>query len=111
MATGRCSGAGDYQTLNVVAPDFQFSLKLLSRVKPPVINGVNGVSQKAEGARQGFLLRLVSAAVGDGDDQLDGTVQVRGTAWMDHEWFTHQLDAGADRLGLVQRPTRQSTLN
>jgi predicted secreted hydrolase len=82
--------AGDYQTLNVVAQDFQFSLKLLA-VKPAIINGVNGVSQKAEGrGKASYYISFPRLSVMGTINQ----VPVRGTAWMDHEWFTHQLDAG-----------------
>jgi predicted secreted hydrolase len=82
--------AGDYQTLNVFAVDFQFSLKLLP-LKPPIINGVGGISQKAEGrGKASYYVSLPQLSV-------MGTINgapVRGTAWMDHEWFTHQLEAG-----------------
>ncbi len=40
---------------------------------------------------------------------VEGTLNgaaVTGLAWMDHEWFTHQLDPDQQRLGLVQRPAR-----
>jgi predicted secreted hydrolase len=78
--------AGDYQTLNVVAADFQLSLKLLP-VKPVIVNGTNGVSQRAYYVS--FPRLSVMGTIG-----IAQKVNVRGAAWMDHEWFTHQPDAG-----------------
>ena len=66
----------------------------LDPAKPLVIHGENGVSQKADGRGQGVALRFVHAA-----ERSRETCRSRacatlchGTAWMDHEWFTHQLD-------------------
>jgi predicted secreted hydrolase len=88
---------GERQTLDAVADDIRFHLQL-TPVKPLVIHGENGVSQKAAGA--GKASHYVSfprlAVVG----RING-LDVQGTAWMDHEWFTHQLErtqAGWDWL-------------
>jgi predicted secreted hydrolase len=75
------------QTLTAIAEDIRFELRLAPR-KPPVINGENGVSQKAEGA--GFASYYVSFPRLAVDGTLNGTA-VSGLAWMDHEWFTNQL--------------------
>ena len=72
--------------------------------KPPVIQGVDGVSQKAAGAGQAShyvsLTRLAATGVID----IDGRrIDVDGSAWMDHEFFTNQLgrdQRGWDWLGL-----------
>lgn len=76
------------QTLSVVAEEIRFNLKLTPR-KPPVIHGENGVSQKAPGPGKASCYvsfpRLEVAGMLNGD-------AVVGTAWMDHEWFTHQLE-------------------
>ncbi|HZT34007.1 MAG TPA: lipocalin-like domain-containing protein [Bryobacteraceae bacterium] len=84
---------GDAQTLDAVAEDFRFHLRLTPR-KPPVIHGENGVSQKAGGpGRASCYVSFPRLAVeGEIDEQ-----PVAGTAWMDHEWFTHQLEA--DQVG------------
>ena len=67
----------------------ELSLRL-TPVKPPVINGVNGVSQKAAGAgKASYYVSFPRLAV---EGRLDGA-EVAGSAWMDHEWFTQQLDA------------------
>src|SRR5207237_4979711 len=72
--------------------------------KPLVIHGENGISQKAE--RPGcashyisFTRLATSGAIELGNKRFE----VRGTSWMDHEFFTHQLDSeqtGWDWLSL-----------
>jgi predicted secreted hydrolase len=62
-------------------------------MKPLVIHGVGGISQKAEG--EGHASHYVSfpRLHVSGKVTLDGHERdVRGLAWMDHEWFTEQLD-------------------
>jgi predicted secreted hydrolase len=82
------------QTLQAIADRFSFELSLKSD-KPPAINGTNGVSQKAEGVGKAShyisLTRLASA----GSIVLDGKrFSVEGASWMDHEFFSHQLESG-----------------
>jgi predicted secreted hydrolase len=77
------------QRLTAVAEDIRFTLHLTPRTAP-VIHGENGVSQKAEGA--GKASYYVSFPRLDVAGTLNGA-EVAGTAWMDHEWFTHQLEA------------------
>lgn len=84
---------GEKQTLRAVAEDIRFTLEL-TPVKPLVIHGQNGVSQKAAGA--GSASHYVSFPRLAVEGELNGA-RVRGTAWMDHEWFTHQL--AADQAG------------
>ena len=75
------------QTLTALAQDVRFTLRLAPQT-PPVIHGENGVSQKAEGAgRASYYVSFPLLAV---EGTLNGGA-VSGTAWMDHEWFTHQL--------------------
>ena len=84
---------GEEQTLTALADDVKFELHL-KPVKPLVIHGEHGVSQKAEGPGKAShyvsFPRLSVAGKLNGDE-------VSGTAWMDHEWFTHQLTA--EQLG------------
>jgi predicted secreted hydrolase len=76
------------QTLNAVGDGVHLALRLRSE-KPPVIHGENGVSQKAEGrGRASHYVSLTRLAV---TGTLNGST-VEGLAWMDHEWFTHQLE-------------------
>jgi predicted secreted hydrolase len=75
------------QTLSVIAERIRFHLRLEPRT-PPVIEGENGVSQKAAGAGQAsYYVSFPLLAV---EGMLNGAA-VSGTAWMDHEWFTNQL--------------------
>jgi|ERR1700730_1446502 len=84
-------GKSDAQQLR--ATDEQFTLELLLRSeKPPVIHGENGVSQKAEGTGQASHYISFTRLLTSGAIQLQGKpFQVSGVAWMDHEFFTHQL--------------------
>ena len=82
---------------------FSFSL-LLHPEKPPVIHGQNGISQKASGPGQASHYISLTRLHATGSLLVGGkTDQVTGTAWMDHEFFTHQLEAqqvGWDWLSL-----------
>ena len=80
--------ASGAQTLTAVAEEIRFTLRLTPRT-PPVIHGENGVSQKAAGA--GKASHYVSFPRLDVSGKLNGA-EVAGSAWMDHEWFTHQLE-------------------
>ncbi len=85
---------GSDQELETVDERFQLHLSLQPE-KPPVIHGESGVSQKAEGPGRAShyisLTRLAtSGAIGLGNKKME----VSGTSWMDHEFFTHQLETG-----------------
>jgi len=87
------------------AIDSQFQLQLtLHPEKPPVIHGENGVSQKAEGTGHASYYISLTRLAASGDIQLyKETFSVSGLAWMDHEFFTEQLQpnqAGWDWLSL-----------
>jgi predicted secreted hydrolase len=83
---------GDNQVLQAV--DERFSLHLiLQSAKPPVIHGENGLSQKADGPGRASHYISLTRLNTTGEIQLGGRkFEVTGTAWMDHEFFTHQLD-------------------
>ena len=94
---------GGTQHLHAVADRFTLRL-LLASLKPPVINGRDGVSQKAAGpGRASYYISLTRLSA-RGELTLDERkFQVEGTAWMDHEFFTHLLDpsqAGWDWFSL-----------
>ena len=82
--------------MKLTALDERFTLTmLLHPEKPPVIHGVNGVSQKAEGKGQASHYVSYTRLQATGSIlQRTTNNQVSGTAWMDHEFFTNQLDAG-----------------
>src|SRR5262249_47875053 len=81
------------QELQAIADRFSFRLTLKS-AKPPVIHGENGVSQKADGAGCASHYISFTRLISNGAVTLDGErFTVEGESWMDHEFFTHQLDA------------------
>ncbi len=84
---------GDRQTLRAITPKFRLQLELEPE-KGFVIQGENGVSQKADGV--GMASHYVSFPRLRVKGSIDSH-QVTGTAWMDHEWFSNQL--AADQLG------------
>ncbi len=81
--------------LDLKAFDARFQLHLtLHPEKPPVIHGENGVSQKAEGpGRASHYISLTRLATSGVIDLGNKKFEVSGTSWMDHEFFTHQLDS------------------
>ncbi len=94
---------GVNQKLQAIDKQFQLHLTLHSE-KPPVLHGENGVSQKSEGAGHASYYFSLTRLAARGKLDLNGeTLEVSGLAWMDHEFFTHQLDsnqAGWDWLSL-----------
>ncbi len=88
-----CNGRARNQTLDAVTEHFRFHLQLTPE-KPFVIQGENGVSQKAEG--RGRASHYVSFPLLKVSGTINSTA-VKGRAWMDHEWFTEQL--APDQVG------------
>jgi predicted secreted hydrolase len=85
---------GTEQKLEAVDKRFELRFTLRSE-KPPVIHGENGVSQKAEGIGHASHYISLTRIDTQGRITLNGkTFDVSGLAWMDHEFFTHQLQAG-----------------
>ena len=85
---------GGDQQLEAVDQRFQLHLTLHSE-KPPVVHGENGVSQKAEGpGRASHYISLTRLATSGVIDVGNEKFEVSGTSWMDHEFFTHQLESG-----------------
>ncbi len=84
--------SGANQSLQAIANDFQLHFTLQPE-KPPVIHGENGVSQKSAGAgRASHYISLTRIAT-SGTIALGGhDFSVSGVSWMDHEFFTQQLD-------------------
>ncbi|HEY2823673.1 MAG TPA: lipocalin-like domain-containing protein [Candidatus Acidoferrum sp.] len=84
---------GEEQNLKAVDPRFELQLTLRSE-KSPVIHGENGVSQKAPGPGHASHYISLTRLATSGTLALNGkTFQVTGLAWMDHEFFTHQLES------------------
>jgi predicted secreted hydrolase len=87
----------DSQSLRAVYDNFAFELTLMPE-KPAVINGKNGISQKAEGVGHASHYISLTRLLTHGSIQLNGKAYaVQGTAWMDHEFFTGSM--GADERG------------
>jgi predicted secreted hydrolase len=91
--------------MRLVAIDDRFSFALtLHPEKTPVIQGENGVSQKAEGPGKASHYISFTRIKTSGTIKLNQQpYQVDGLTWMDHEFFTHQLEVnqvGWDWLGI-----------
>jgi predicted secreted hydrolase len=79
------------EELRGIGAKFGLGLKLES-AKPPVIQGENGASQKAEGAGHASHYFSLTRLLTRGEIYVDGkTYRVDGTSWMDHEFFTGSM--------------------
>jgi predicted secreted hydrolase len=78
----------------LLATDQNFSFNLaLTPAKPHVIHGPNGVSQKGPNPGQASHYISFPRLATQGQIQLNGaTHQVQGNTWMDHEYFSSELD-------------------
>lgn len=82
------------QKLQAIDEQFELHLNMHSQ-KLPVIHGQNGVSQKAEGRGRASHYISLTRLTTSGSITVGGkNFAVTGTSWMDHEFFTHQLDPG-----------------
>ena len=69
----------------------KLNLRLVS-VKPPVLHGQNGLSQKAEGEGRASYYYSLTRMQTEGELSINGkTERVRGLTWMDHEFGSNQL--------------------
>ena len=85
-------GKGEAQQLDAVSEDFALHFQMASQ-KAPVIHGVDGVSQKSAEAGHGSQYISLTRLAVNGTIEVGGAaVSVNGVAWMDHEFFTEQLD-------------------
>jgi predicted secreted hydrolase len=85
------------EQLRGVGEDFEFDLKLAPD-KPPVVQGQNGVSQKAAGAgRASHYYSLTRLETAGSIVVARKSYQVEGTSWMDHEYFSGAM--AADETG------------
>ncbi len=79
---------GNDQQLSAIASNFELHLHM-HPLKPPVINGKNGVSQKAPGrGNASYYISLPLIATTGTITLAHKLYPVSGTAWMDHEFFT-----------------------
>jgi predicted secreted hydrolase len=83
---------GEAQKLQAIDERFELHLSMQSS-KPPVIHGMNGISQKAQGPGRASHYVSLTRMITDGEIKMLGRqFQVSGTGWMDHEFFTNQLE-------------------
>jgi predicted secreted hydrolase len=69
----------------------ELRLRLVS-LKPPVLHGQNGLSQKGEGEGRASYYYSLTRMKTEGEITLSGkTEKVRGLSWMDHEFGSNQL--------------------
>ncbi len=80
--------------LKLQAVDDRFALRFTLRSeKAPVIHGENGVSQKAAGpGRASHYISLTRLATKGRITLAGKDFDIEGLSWMDHEFFTHQLE-------------------
>jgi predicted secreted hydrolase len=68
----------------------------LEQVKPPALNGDRGLSQKSDYPGNASYYYSLSRLATHGTVTIEGeTFAVSGTSWMDHEFSTSALSAGA----------------
>ncbi|MGH9632296.1 MAG: lipocalin-like domain-containing protein [Bryobacteraceae bacterium] len=89
--------------LRALAEGFRVDLEFRSE-KPPVLHGIDGVSQKSAGAGRASHYVSLTRLLTRGSIEIEGErFEIAGLSWMDHEFFTHALEAnqsGWDWLSL-----------
>lgn len=87
----------DASQVQLTADDGERALALtLDAVKPPVVHGKNGISQKSDTPGNASYYVSFTRMTTQGTLRVDGeTVPVTGTSWFDHEWGTTGLGANA----------------
>jgi predicted secreted hydrolase len=90
-------GDRDQHVIGVRDRGIQLRLRLRS-MKPPVLHGRNGFSQKGEGEGRASYYYSLTRMHTEGELVVDGRKHnVRGLTWMDHEFSSDQL--GEDQVG------------
>jgi len=99
----RTTGGGESWLLQAAEGDHRIRLEL-TPLRPPVIQGRDGVSQKAEGEGNASHYYSLTRLATSGVIETGGvTYNVSGLSWMDHEFSTNQLQpnqVGWDWLSL-----------
>jgi predicted secreted hydrolase len=79
----------------IPARDFALDLSLDAN-GPPLLQGANGLSRKGQGESQAsYYYSRPALAVGGTIERGAGAEAVTGLAWLDHEWSSEYLAAGA----------------
>lgn len=84
---------GGLKTHRINVNDRRTQLNLsLSSLKPPVLHGDNGLSQKGEGEGRASYYYSLTRMKTEGELAINGkTEKVQGLSWMDHEFGSNQL--------------------
>jgi predicted secreted hydrolase len=86
---------GEIYSAELAAEDFALHLKL-SPTQPPLVNGEQGMSRKgASPGAASYYYSLPHLAVSGSIERGGRAASVRGEAWLDHEWSSAYLEAGA----------------
>ena len=90
---------GDHNDHKIRVNDRGTELQLnLKSLKPPVLHGSKGLSQKAAGEGRASYYYSLTRMQTEGVLKVDGKAErVRGLSWMDHEFGSNQL--GQDQVG------------
>jgi predicted secreted hydrolase len=90
---------GDDQEHRISVNDRGTTLRIaLTSLKPPVLHGENGHSQKGEGEGRASYYYSLTRMQTEGELTIDGKKEkIRGLSWMDHEFGSNQL--GQDQVG------------
>jgi predicted secreted hydrolase len=84
---------GDEKNHQIQVTDRGTKLRLrLNSLKPPVLHGQNGLSQKGEGEGRASYYYSLTRMKTEGELTIDGKREkVHGLTWMDHEFGSNQL--------------------
>jgi len=89
------SPGGERFTTQVRGTDFGYTLRF-DATQPALLNGVRGFSQKAPDAHHASHYYSLPHLAVSGQVTRDGkTVEVIGSAWLDHEWSSAYMPPGA----------------
>src|SRR5215471_11116028 len=93
----RVESKGESHVIAVRDRDRALTLELIP-LKPPVLHGAEGLSQKAEGKGKASYYHSLTRLKTSGELIIAGkAMKVRGMSWMDHEFGSNQL--AADQVG------------
>lgn len=87
----------DASSVELKADDGKMALDLtLNAIKPPVVHGEKGISQKTETSGNASYYVSFTRMLTQGSLRINGEpLQVTGTSWFDHEWGTTGLGVNA----------------
>ena len=91
-SAGAEDGAGEAWSLTAASGDFSLTLEL-DALKPPVLNGEAGLSQKSDEPGNASYYYSLTRIATRGEIRIDDEVfDVAGSSWLDREWSSSALD-------------------